>query len=198
MPDRLFCSQCGTQNTPGAVFCQRCGAGLQPRADITAAASPGAVYAAPTSAYGGFWIRFLAVVIDGIIVRVVTIPFAALLGAFGILHHPNVFRGRMDESDVIALVAASATLVPIILGISWLYEALLTSSTWQGTVGKKLLNLKVIDEAGNRISFLRATGRHFAKYYVSSILLIGFIMAAFTDRKRALHDFIAGTLVKKG
>src|SRR5262249_34127583 len=155
-------------------------------------------YAASSAGYGGFWIRLLAVVIDGIIVRIATIPFVALLGVFGVLHHPNVFRGRVDESDVMVLAAGSATRIPIRLAISWLYEALLTSSTWQGTVGKKMLSLKVIDEAGNRISFLRATGRHFAEYYLSSILLIGFIMAAFTDRKRALHDFIAGTLVKKG
>ena len=172
---------------------------MQPQAAVSTSVAPAAsTYAVSGTGYAGFWIRFLAVVLDSIIVRIVTIPFAALLGVFGVLHHPNVVRGRLDESDVLALVAASATLVPIILCISWLYEASLTSSTWQGTVGKKLLNLKVIDEAGNRISFLRATGRHFAKYYLSSILLIGFIMAAFTERKRALHDFIAGTLVKKG
>jgi uncharacterized RDD family membrane protein YckC len=57
------------------------------------------------------------------------------------------------------------------------------------------LGLKVIDLYGNRISFARATGRHFAKYISGVILGIGYIMAGFTERKQALHDMIAGTLV---
>jgi uncharacterized RDD family membrane protein YckC len=197
MPDQLFCSQCGTQNTTGAVFCQRCGAGLQPRTEPTASATPGAVYAAPAAGYGGFWIRFVAIVIDGIIISIATFPVVAFLSMLGLLHHPTIIHGSPDETDMAALIAFSAGIRIIWAAVGWLYEALLTSSTWQGTVGKKLLSLKVIDESGNRISFGRATGRHFAKY-LSSFFFIGFIMAAFTDRKRALHDIIAGTLVKKG
>jgi uncharacterized RDD family membrane protein YckC len=74
---------------------------------------------------------------------------------------------------------------------------LLLSSPWQATIGKKLLGLKVTDEFGQRISFGRATGRHFAKIISMIICFIGFIMAAFTYHKRALHDMIAGTLVMK-
>ncbi|PYV64750.1 MAG: RDD family protein, partial [Acidobacteria bacterium] len=55
--------------------------------------------------------------------------------------------------------------------------------------------LKVTDLAGRRISFARASGRYFAKYLSSMTLLIGYIMAGFTERKQALHDMIAGTLV---
>jgi uncharacterized RDD family membrane protein YckC len=197
MADALFCSQCGTQNTAGAVFCQRCGAGLQPRTQITTGAAPVGAYVASSAGYGGFWIRFVAFVIDGIIISIACIPVVMVLGAMGLVHHPTIIHGRFDETDMAALIALSFTLRLVLAAISWLYEALLTSSTWQGTVGKKILNLKVIDEAGNRISFARATGRHFAKY-LSSFLFIGFIMAAFTDRKRALHDIIAGTLVRKG
>jgi uncharacterized RDD family membrane protein YckC len=58
-----------------------------------------------------------------------------------------------------------------------------------------VLGLKVTDLEGRRISFLRATARHFAKIVSGMILLIGFIMAGFTERKQALHDMIAGTLV---
>src|SRR5262245_42000141 len=199
MPDLLFCSQCGTQNTAGAVFCQRCGAGLQPRTPITTtgAMPPAVAYAAPSAGYGGFWIRFLALIIDSIVLQIICIPVVALLFGLGVIHHPTIIGGQIDETEILALTGAWFTLWPIFVVIPWLYDALLTSSAWQGTVGKKLLSLKVIDEAGNRISFLRATGRHFAKY-LSYFLFIGFIMAAFTDRKRALHDFIAGTLVKKG
>jgi uncharacterized RDD family membrane protein YckC len=194
MAESIFCSQCGTENTAGAVFCQRCGAGLQLR---PAPAAPYA-YAAPAAAYGGFWIRFVAILIDTVIIRIAIIPIAALLGVFGMAHHPIIFEDHVNERQIAAFVMAITTiLLPVYICINWLYEALLTSSEWQGTVGKKLLSLKVTDEAGNRISFLRATGRHFAKF-LSSILLIGFIMAAFTEGKRALHDILAGTLVRKG
>jgi uncharacterized RDD family membrane protein YckC len=59
------------------------------------------------------------------------------------------------------------------------------------------MGLRVVDEQGNRISFGRATGRFFAKFVSGIILLLGYIMVAFTERKRALHDMMAGTLVIK-
>ena len=52
-------------------------------------------------------------------------------------------------------------------------------------------------DQGQRLSFLHATGRYFAKFISAIILGIGFLMIAFTDRKRGLHDMIAGTLVIK-
>jgi uncharacterized RDD family membrane protein YckC len=69
------------------------------------------------------------------------------------------------------------------------------SSEWQATVGKRAMSLVVTGVNGNRISFARATGRHFAKYVSAFILFIGFIMAAFTAKKQALHDMMAETLV---
>jgi uncharacterized RDD family membrane protein YckC len=79
--------------------------------------------------------------------------------------------------------------------LNWLYYSLLESSVWQGTLGKKALGLEVTDLDGNRISFGRATGRFFAKFISAIILFIGYIMAGFTEKKQALHDIIAGTLV---
>jgi uncharacterized RDD family membrane protein YckC len=194
----VFCSKCGAQNQASVTFCQRCGAGMS--AGLTAAQPAGVpvVYAqgVPVAGYGGFWIRFVAFVIDGIIVRLITIPFGLVLGAMGIIHHIDRLDRVERPEDVLPLVGAALALAPIFIAINWLYEALLTSSAWQATLGKKLLSLRVTDEAGNRISFARATGRHFAKY-LSTFLFIGFIMAAFTDRKRALHDILAGTLVRK-
>jgi uncharacterized RDD family membrane protein YckC len=79
----------------------------------------------------------------------------------------------------------------------WLYDALMTASPQQGTVGKMAFGLKVTDSQGQRISFARATGRHFAKYISMILCFIGFIMAGFTARKQALHDMIADTVVIK-
>jgi uncharacterized RDD family membrane protein YckC len=69
------------------------------------------------------------------------------------------------------------------------------SSKNQGTLGKMALGLRVTDMDGRRISFGRATGRYFAKWLSTITLLIGYIMAAFTPKKQAMHDMIAGTLV---
>ncbi len=71
------------------------------------------------------------------------------------------------------------------------------SSPNQATLGKMALSLKVTDMNGERVTFGRATGRHFGKYVSAIILLIGFMMAGWTAKKQALHDMMAGTLVVK-
>ncbi len=78
----------------------------------------------------------------------------------------------------------------------WLYHAFLESSEWQATAGKKALGLVVTDLGGARISFARASGRHFAKLITGLIPLgVGYILAGVTEKKQALHDMIAGCLV---
>jgi len=126
-------------------------------------------YAAVTTSYAGFWKRFLAYLIDAI-----------LLGIIGGLLTIN-------------METAAASTVTTILG--WLYFAGMESSARQATIGKSVLGMYVTDLEGQRLSFLRATVRYFAKFLSPIILLIGFIMAAFTARKQALHDIIASTLV---
>lgn len=78
----------------------------------------------------------------------------------------------------------------------WLYEALMTSSSKQATVGKIALGLRVTDLQGNRISFGRASGRHFSKYVSQLLLFVGFLIQPFTPKRQALHDIMAGTLVE--
>jgi uncharacterized RDD family membrane protein YckC len=80
--------------------------------------------------------------------------------------------------------------------VSWLYFAKMESSEKQATIGKKAMGIYVTDVNGQRLTFGRATGRFFAKIISSMVpLYIGFIMAGFTQKKQALHDMIAGTLV---
>ena len=83
----------------------------------------------------------------------------------------------------------------VTIAASWLYEALMESSSYQATLGKMIFGMKVTDLYGNRISFARAMGRHFAKILSGMILCIGFIMVGLTERKQGLHDLLAGTLV---
>jgi len=95
------------------------------------------------------------------------------------------------------LLGGGVTFILLLFG-SWLYEALLESSSYQATLGKMIFGMKVTDLNGHRISFGRATGRHFAKWLSTMILCIGYIMVGFTERKQGLHDLLAGTLVRRG
>ena len=80
---------------------------------------------------------------------------------------------------------------------SWLYYALCESSRWQATIGKRLLGLIVVTEDYESVSFGRATGRFFGKFLSSAIFGVGYLMAAFTERRQALHDIVARCLVLK-
>ena len=79
--------------------------------------------------------------------------------------------------------------------MGWLYFAGMESSSNMGTIGKIIVGIKVVDEQGERISFLNATGRYFAKIISTAILFIGFIMAAYDVNRQALHDKLAKTFV---
>lgn len=189
-----------------AQFCQNCGLTLSNGLAPTQAAAPARAYAAappvayaPPSIYGGFWIRLLAHLIDHVILGAIAAPLffiIALPTIVRVAHEAE--RNQQPSPEMIMAILSSVFLyAAIAFAGQWLYEALLTSSSWQGTIGKRVLRLKVVDEAGNRIGFGRATGRFFAKILSSMFFCIGFIMIGFTERKRGLHDMLAGTLVMK-
>ncbi|MCY7409592.1 MAG: RDD family protein, partial [Chitinophagales bacterium] len=104
-----------------------------------------------------------------------------------------------DEASQAGMITMMATayigLITSGIVLNWLYYAFMESSTKQATLGKMALNIKVTDMQGNRITFLNATGRYFGKIISSLIMGIGYIMAGFTEKKQALHDIVAGTLV---
>lgn len=142
--------------------------------------------------YAGFWIRFVAAFVDGILQTILSMILGGLFGGLygGIKGGMN---GGLDESDMLFLNISGYV---IGIFVAWLYCALQESSVAQATLGKRLVGIKVTNLDGDRISFGRATGRFFGKY-LSSILLIGYLMQPFTDKKQALHDMMAGTLVVK-
>lgn len=132
--------------------------------------------------YAGFWRRFAAAIIDSIICGVAGAILGGILG--GMLGIARAGTGSIEAGSFFA-----GTI------INWLYHCLFESSKYQATPGKMALQIMVTDMQGNRVSFARATGRHFAKYLSMLTLYIGFIMAGFTDRKQALHDMVASCLV---
>ena len=140
--------------------------------------------------YAGFWWRFLAYLIDAMITACVFFPLGIILGV--------VIVATGQDPAAPEMIAARLGINGLSILGSWLYYALCESSSWQGTVGKKLLGLRVTDLNGQPINFAKATGRHFGKILSALILGIGFIMIAFTEQKQGLHDTIAGTLVLKG
>jgi uncharacterized RDD family membrane protein YckC len=212
----VFCSKCGARLTEGTAFCSVCGtpvngplpaAGLPPTYAPPAIAPAGAVPAHPIapiavalpSPYAGFWLRAVAYIIDSIVLGVIFgVLFLIGIAIVGVGSVHTMVRG-MDSGDAEPPVAFILMIIFVgFLGLiaSWLYHAYLESSPNQGTLGKMALGLIVTDLQGRRISFGHATGRFFAKIITSLIPLgIGYMMAGFTEKKQALHDMIAATLV---
>jgi uncharacterized RDD family membrane protein YckC len=179
----MFCPHCGHENIDNARYCARCGQEIVVKPDPPApepavSETPAPEwYTAPLRVqpieYAGFWLRFVAFLLDFLILAAIDIAltlitFGGYIFAFGL---------------------------PML--ISWLYYAVMESSPKQATIGKMAVGIAVTDLVNHRITFARATGRHFASYISTIILFIGFIMVAFTEKKQGLHDMLADTLVVK-
>ena len=213
----MYCSKCGGVMSDDAAFCSNCGQAFAVAAAVARAPMMSSPVAAPTAGgvatvpayagyaaisrveYAGFWVRFLAFLIDNAVVGIgfilILIPLIFLTGLGGFIGeiHPNEDMNDVGIFMLFGLLFLAAT---VSLLLTWLYHALMESSEWQATLGKKVLGLVVTDMAGRRVSFGRATGRHFAKIITNMVpAFIGYIMAGFTERKQALHDMIAGCLV---
>jgi len=207
----MFCQKCGTQLANDAAFCTNCGQVIQriPSAAYPPSAAPPPPQrqqveqqpappawqppqvSQPPVAYAGFWLRVVAYIIDAIILGMAGVVaffplFRANIHAFTTQNPWEVYTSMSRPLFAIRLLA---------LMLGWIYYASMESSSWQATLGKKILGLRVTDLAGNRISFSRASGRFFGKILSGMILGIGFLMAGFTARKQALHDILAGCLV---
>jgi uncharacterized RDD family membrane protein YckC len=144
--------------------------------------------------YAGFWKRLFAHILDVIVLYFLFILLGFLTVVFEMLtQHLLLFSHT--RSAVLWYQGFFIIKLIFFLSIGWLYYAILESSKLQGTFGKKALGIIVVDEQFRRISFGRAVGRFCSKIVSLLTLGIGFIMAAFTKNKRALHDIIATTYV---
>jgi uncharacterized RDD family membrane protein YckC len=141
--------------------------------------------------YGGFWIRFAAKLIDGILLTIVSwaiiIPFQMILFSMFIGTDPN-------EVNPASFFIAWSAMMFLILGFQALY------ATWfvgrfAATPGKMACKLKIVLPDGGKLSYKRAFGRYLAELVTGLTFTIGYIIAAFDDEKRSLHDRIASTRV---
>jgi len=175
----MYCQSCGEENPDSAAFCISCG---NPFGELTAPSK-----SAEFAGYAGFWLRWVAAIIDSIICSIAGFIAGAVGG--GIIG--GMFYYDLDFVD------SAATFFGGIAGliIRWLYFTVMESSIHQATLGKRAMGIIVVDEDFNRISFGRANGRYFGKILSVITIYVGYIIAGFTEKKQALHDLIAGTLV---
>jgi uncharacterized RDD family membrane protein YckC len=182
--DAAACPACGIplwgpRRAAPAPAVVRAAPALEPMQPVFAASSGGlspsgyAVAAArqaiAAGSYGGFWIRAVAFVIDAILTGIVLAAVFVMAG-----------RGP-------AILAS--------IGVGLLYHPLMESSGSRGTLGKIFCGLTVADLSGRRIGFSRAFVRNLARILDVLTLDIGYMMAGWTRRKQALHDFVAQTIV---
>lgn len=133
--------------------------------------------------YGHIWARFVAFLFDWILLSVLAALVILLMGL------PLVPEIKNYEARL------KINFISLVLG--WLYYAGFESSPYQATPGKQVMGIFVTDTEGYDITFSRATGRFFGKLLSGLILMLGYLMAAFTERRQALHDKMAKTLVLK-
>lgn len=157
--------------------------GADPQARHTVAGDSPVVYA-------GFWKRFAANFIDSFIVGMVGGVIGAVIGAlFGIA----MYGGGMDPAAGTLLSHAMNIVLGVVLGL--VYYGGFHSSESQATPGKMLIGIKVARSDGDRLTPMRAGARFLATYLNLFTFGIGWLMAAFTERKQALHDFLCDTVV---
>lgn len=162
---------------------------------VASLAGSEAVIAGGEVVYAGFRKRAAAYVIDGLLVGIVGFVLQMLI--FGVMFGLSAAAvsdpGAMLASGAGIGMIVAVYLIPLVLNL--VYFVMFHAGQRQATLGKMAIGIKVTDAYGGRISAGRATGRFFATIVSSIIIGIGFVMAAFTDRKRALHDLMCDTLV---
>ena len=206
----MFCQACGANVANGVAFCTSCGRPIVGYSVGQAGGAETAAMAAPASAgiaisatnYAGFWLRLVAAILDNIVLIVPSVPLFILMFASLV---PEIAAARGNPMLLMAsMLPRIIFLVVVIVCMKWLYWALMESSGWQGTIGKKALGLYVTDMEGNRVSFGRASGRFWGGRGLAHVAgvgglyyLVDCICAGVTERKQAVHDMIAGCLVMR-
>ena len=174
----IQCSDCGGAVSTKAEACPHCGRVLEPQPPLS---SDGDV----TPTYAGFWVRFCAYVIDTVVVTLGGGILGIIIGLAAGLVSPDILL--IPVFDILTgLVGALASAA---------YFVFMHSSSKQATLGKMAMGLKVTDLDGERIGVGKAFLRLIGTFVSGVLLMIGYLMVAFTERKQGLHDKIAGTLV---
>jgi uncharacterized RDD family membrane protein YckC len=198
----MFCPKCGKETDASGKFCQWCGADI---ASIPAnpVVTPEEEEVPDIGVYAGLGRRFVAFIVDIIIILLFDLVAMAVLGLtrgiqnsyYYFVQHVPVDQLTTDGTLAAFLGTVIAAYGVVLIVIPWLYFAGFESSRSQATPGKLLMHIVVTDMTGNKPTFARVTLRHFAKFVSALIVLIGFLMIGLTQKRQGLHDKIAGCLV---
>jgi uncharacterized RDD family membrane protein YckC len=172
------CPMCGEEADVHDEDCPACGEPIARKANSRRENPNNLIYA-------GFWLRFVAWMIDGLILAVPTSAIVAVC----VIQLPNAPWIVLLDLTPLWMYEL------LVLLLLWPYYSTMESSRYQATFGKMLLGLIVTDLNGEKVSFGRATGRHWAKVFSSYCAMLGYLMAGFDDKKQAWHDSIASCLV---
>jgi uncharacterized RDD family membrane protein YckC len=174
----MNCPICGSEMGEGFLKCISCEADL-------IADKP--LLQKEKGAYTSFIKRFIAILIDLAIYLFIIMPIVNKI-VFPVFYEVLY--------NIYGYLAVRYALIAMSLIVFWLYNALLESSKLKGTIGKLIMKISVVNYDGQRITFLKATLRVFAKAFLSTLLFCyGFLQATYTNRNQALHDAITKTLV---
>jgi uncharacterized RDD family membrane protein YckC len=190
MPTHFYCARCNHEIIEGYTECPVCRASLVKESAVitkeTAVSLEPLKEAAP-SKYGGFWLRFIASLIDSVILTGIYYAIA--------ISYTLAQKGNVSAMNPLLMLKEVIWWQIISFLITFLYFTIMESGGSMGTFGKMVMGLMVTDEKEQPISFPRAMARYFSKYISDLTLFIGYIMIGFTKKKQGLHDMIAGTLV---
>ncbi len=184
-PESVRCAECGRQVSAnesiilsGKPICAEC------KPMVMQKMTEGTAVQGPMD-YAGFWIRFGAKLIDGIILWIINLGMGLVIA---------LLSGTANALGPRITAAATGSFLQMLVTATYTTYFL---GKFAATPGKMACGIRVVTADGGNVSYLRALGRHFAEFLSSIILMIGYIMAAFDDEKRALHDRICNTRVIK-
>ena len=173
---RLACPRCRHRNDFDSAFCVNCGLPFDGEA-VAPVVAAGSFLGPTGTPYQGFWIRLVAYIIDYFVLVILLVLLLSLI------------PGLPGASNIFGLYFYA-----VIMRMA--YDTVMIGQ-FRGTIGMLVVRIEVLCENGSAVSYWRALGRHLATYVSGLILGIGFLVVAFQEDKRALHDLIAGTIVVK-
>ena len=152
------------------------------------------VYGAAAVRYAGFWMRFGAAVVDGLIVFPFSFLFNYLFGHTGGLGFRRIPLGAGRNPFAVGFFNAFGWHSLVLIVLTAIYSGVCLSR-FGGMPGMLVCGLRVVRPDGSRITFWRAIGRFAANYLNIVTLYVGYLIIVFDDQKRALHDFVCDTRV---
>ena len=195
----MICMRCGCYYTENVALCPMCGASFNPQAEDESAGKSSATIEisnsesqecepespAPPVCYGGFWIRFWALMLDGVVLGLISLLIYGLGMVMIRILSPEI--GDPARAMLLPQLVANT----LIKAFYFIYFHAVTGQT----VGKKALGLKVVRENGEYVGWSRSTGRYFGSFVSMLVFGLGYICVAFDSRKQGWHDKMAGSFV---